>query len=198
MSCVSARHVLAAAAAGRYEVEPIGITRDGRWVLAEAARTALEGDHDSMPDRLEAVGPEVQPLETLAGSGVAPTVVLPVLHGPMGEDGTVQVCSNSPGCRTSVLVSSPRRSAWTRSPARTISPATDSRSAPIDGSRSTTASRRPDGNRVHLLTEVDAAINKLGLPMFVKPANMGSSVGVSGPRPPMRSQQRSSWRRPRP
>ena len=39
--------------------------------------------------------------------------------------------------------------------------------------------RRPDGSRVHLLTEVDAAINELGLPMFVKPANMGSSVGVS-------------------
>ncbi|MEL0001036.1 MAG: D-alanine--D-alanine ligase A, partial [Acidimicrobiaceae bacterium] len=90
VSCVSARHVLAAVDTGRYEVEPIGITRDGRWVLAEAARTALEGDHDSMPDRLEAVGPEVQPLATLAGSGVAPTVVLPVLHGPMGEDGTVQ------------------------------------------------------------------------------------------------------------
>ena len=39
--------------------------------------------------------------------------------------------------------------------------------------------RRPDGSRVQLLTEVDAAIDQLGLPMFVKPANMGSSVGVS-------------------
>ena len=39
--------------------------------------------------------------------------------------------------------------------------------------------RRPDGSRVQLLTEVDAAIDELGLPMFVKPANMGSLVGVS-------------------
>jgi D-alanine-D-alanine ligase-like ATP-grasp enzyme len=47
VSCVSARHVLAAVDTGRYEVEPIGITRDGRWVLAEAARTALEGGADA-------------------------------------------------------------------------------------------------------------------------------------------------------
>ena len=139
VSCVSARHVLAAVDTDRYKVEPIGITRDGRWTR-RSARTALEDGADAMPDRLEAVGPEVQPLPTLAGSGAAPTVVLPVLHGPMGEDGTVQgllELAGVPYVGAGVLASA---LCMDKVAARTISPATDSRSAPIDGSRSTTAS----------------------------------------------------------
>ena len=46
VSCVSARHVLAAVDTDRYKVEPIGITRDGRWVRAQEARTALEDGAD--------------------------------------------------------------------------------------------------------------------------------------------------------
>ena len=50
VSCVSARHVLAAVDPGRCEVEPIGITRDGRWVQVEQARTALEGGDEARFD----------------------------------------------------------------------------------------------------------------------------------------------------
>ncbi|MEO0495733.1 MAG: D-alanine--D-alanine ligase, partial [Actinomycetota bacterium] len=56
VSCVSARHVLAAVDTDRYEVEPIGITRDGTWVLAEAAQAALAAGVDAMPDHLTAAG----------------------------------------------------------------------------------------------------------------------------------------------
>ena len=180
VSCVSARHVLAAVDTDRYKVEPIGITRDGRWVFAEAARTALEDGADAMPDRLEAVGPEVQPLPTLADSGAAPTVVLPVLHGPMGEDGTVQgllELAGVPYVGAGVLASAlcMDKVACKDHLAGHGLPQCAYRWITIDDG----IVRRPDGSRVHLLTEVDAAINELGLPMFVKPANMGSSVGVS-------------------
>ena len=101
VSCVSARHVVAAADPQRYVVEPVGITREGRWVRAEEAIEALSTGPDALPERLSAVGPEVEPMSALttgselrgAGRGSdpgGPTVVLPILHGPMGEDGTVQ------------------------------------------------------------------------------------------------------------
>src|SRR5207253_4160721 len=60
-------------------VVPVGITPDGRWVRAAAA-----------PDRLVAEGPEVQPSEVLLERDGPGTVAFPVLHGPFGEDGTVQ------------------------------------------------------------------------------------------------------------
>ena len=98
----------------------------------------------------------------------------------MGEDGTVQGLSNSPGFPMSVLVSSPRP---LHGQGRLQGPSPD-HGLPQCAYRWITVDddviRRPDGSQVHLLTEVDAAING-GLPMFVKPANMGSSVGVSGP-----------------
>ena len=145
-----------------------------------AARTALEDGADAMPDRLEAVGPEVQPLPTLADSGAAPTVVLPVLHGPMGEDGTVQgllELAGVPYVGAGVLASAlcMDKVACKDHLAGHGLPQCAYRWITIDDG----IVRRPDGSRVHLLTEVDAAINELGLPMFVKPANMGSSVGVS-------------------
>ncbi len=178
VSCVSARHILAAVDPGRYEVEPIGITRDGRWVHAEQARTALAGSDDAMPDRLEAVGPEVQPLPTLASS--APTVVLPVLHGPMGEDGTVQgllELAGVPYVGAGVLASAlcMDKVACKDHLASHGLPQCAYRWITVDDE----IIRHPDGDRVQLLAEVDAAIDELGLPMFVKPANMGSSIGIS-------------------
>ena len=94
VSCVSARHVVAAVDPERYDIEPVGITRGGDWVLAEAALKALAGDRDALPESLTADGPIVDALPMLA-EPKAPvdgqiTVVLPILHGPMGEDGTVQ------------------------------------------------------------------------------------------------------------
>ncbi len=111
VSCVSARHVLAAADPGRYDVKPVGITRAGDWVLAEAAATALAAGREGLPASLTADGPTVDALPMLtqttkpvepgaAGGPSQPsepgqpgeqlTVVLPIFHGPMGEDGTIQ------------------------------------------------------------------------------------------------------------
>ena len=78
VSCVTAAHVLAAADPDRYDVVPVGITHDGRWVRAEAGA----------PTALVAEGPEVQPGEVARRR--PDTVAFPVLHGPFGEDGTAQ------------------------------------------------------------------------------------------------------------
>ena len=95
VSCVSAMHVLRAADPERYDVLPIGITRDGRWVSAGDAIAAMGAGAASLPspDAVAADGTstEVQPLPAVAPAVPGQqVVVLPLLHGPMGEDGTVQ------------------------------------------------------------------------------------------------------------
>lgn len=91
ISRISASHVLRAVDPQRYEVVPIAITRDGRWQLASAAAELVSGArHQELPDSLDTEGPEAAPLPALASTGGIPTVVLPILHGPNGEDGTVQ------------------------------------------------------------------------------------------------------------
>ena len=79
ISRVTARHVLAAADPDRYELTAIGITREGVWVRCST-------DIASFGDALDIVGETVNPFSVLG----ADTVVFPLLHGPMGEDGTLQ------------------------------------------------------------------------------------------------------------
>jgi len=86
VSCTTAVSVLQALDPARYDVVPVGVTHEGRWVLAEdAAKVLASGGPAALPPALTAEGPTVEPMET-----VAQTVVLPLLHGPFGEDGTVQ------------------------------------------------------------------------------------------------------------
>ena len=156
VSCVTAAHVLAAADPARYDVVAVGITRDGAWVTAEPA-----------PDALVAEGPPVD-FEGLLTAD-ADTVVFPLLHGPFGEDGTVQgrlELASVPYVGTGVLGSAV---------------CMDKAVAKEVLARAGIAQVR---HRALRDIEVDeAAINRvadeLGLPVFVKPANLGSSVGVS-------------------
>ncbi len=93
VSCVTARHVLAAADPDRFDVVPVGITRDGRSGSqaadalaalhqgAEALRSCVDADRRLPWNRHPCSDRPTEPLTT---------VVLPLLHGPLGEDGTVQ------------------------------------------------------------------------------------------------------------
>ena len=177
VSCVSARHVVAAADPEKYIVEPVGITRDGRWVQAAEAIEALGVGPDALPEQLSAVGPEVEPLPVLiAGSEPAAlTVVLPILHGPMGEDGTVQgllELARVPYAGAGVLASAlcMDKIAANTMLAQAGIAHTRWRHVTLDDPAASDAAVAP---------EVETIVEDLGLPVFVKPANMGSSVGVS-------------------
>ena len=102
MSRATAVAVASALDPSRYEVVPVAITTDGRWLLADAAIAQLEGGRDALPAAFAVAGSPVEPPSSPGRdalvthkAGGAPTplavdVVLPLLHGPYGEDGTVQ------------------------------------------------------------------------------------------------------------
>lgn len=168
VSCVSARHVMAAVDPARMTVDPIGITRDGRWLHAEGAAKALAAGVDRLPDALSVSGPAVDPLPALAAAEFERVVVFPLLHGPHGEDGTVQgllELAGVPYVGSGVLASS---LAMDKAKAKELAayhgiPQARWRSGHADSVRANLASFAGD----------------LGYPMFVKPSNMGSSIGVS-------------------
>lgn len=172
VSCVSAASVLRAVDPQRYDVVAVGIDRDGRWVLADEAKAALQRGVSSLPPALRAVGEEVDPLPTVmppARAGAESTVVLPILHGPMGEDGTVQgmlELAGVPYVGSGVLGSA---LAMDKAMAKEVLAA-----AGLPQVR--WLSRREDELEGDF---VDVVENELGWPAFVKPANMGSSVGVT-------------------
>jgi D-alanine-D-alanine ligase len=170
VSCVSARHVLDAVDRSRYEVVAIGITRDGRWLGADAAIAALPAGAASLPSPDDLVGTteEVDPLPAVTAAEGGAVVVFPLLHGPMGEDGTVQgllELAGVPYVGAGVLASSLCMDKGT---------AKDVLGAHGLPQPRFVCRREPDLGSDHLV----AIAKELGLPVFVKPANMGSSVGV--------------------
>jgi D-alanine-D-alanine ligase len=170
VSCTTAAHVLAAVDPARYEVSAVGITRDGKWVVAEDAMAALAAGARALPDRLEAAGPSTDLLPAVAGGRSDQQVVaLPLLHGPLGEDGTVQgllELAGVPYVGAGVLGSA---LAMDKAMAKEVLAR-----AGIPQARWVTL-HEPDLD----IAALDKAVDELGLPCFVKPANMGSSVGVS-------------------
>ena len=162
ISCVSASHVLAALDRDRYEVVPVGITRGGSFVAAEAS------------DELRATGAHLELLQYLATAGSAtpgvPTVVLPILHGPNGEDGTIQgllEIAGVPYVGSGVLSSAV---SMDKAMAKTVLRA---EGIPQTAWRTVHSSMPPTD------AQLEEIISELGPVLFVKPANMGSSIGVS-------------------
>ena len=170
VSCVSAAHVLRATNPERYDVLPVGITRSGDWVRSEAGIAALTGGALELPDRLDTVGEALEPLPTvLPATPGEQVVVLPILHGPMGEDGTVQgllELAGVPYVGSGVLGSA---LCMDKVQAKVATEA-----AGIPQCRHE-AARDADVSDEWL----DGVLERLGTPVFVKPANLGSSVGVS-------------------
>ena len=167
VSCVTARHVLAAASPERYSIDAIGIGRDGEWVRTDAV-AALHGSAGELPDALAVSGDRVDPSLVTADTDL-PVVVLPLLHGPMGEDGTVQGMldlADVPYVGTGVLGS-----------ALCMDKAMAKQAAASFGIPQAAWRTLHVDDLVSL--DHDALLRELGPVVFVKPANMGSSVGVS-------------------
>jgi len=170
VSCTTAAHVIRAADPAKYRIVPIGISRDGTWALATGAQAALAGIGE-LPSRLDPTGTEVTPTDIVGGSAAAggTTVVVPLLHGPMGEDGTVQgllELTGVPYVGSGVLGS-----------ALSMDKAMAKEVLAQHGIAQT---RHRAFHEADITPGLPAELaGDLGLPVFVKPANMGSSIGVS-------------------
>ena len=180
ISCISAGSILAAVDRDRYDVIAVGITPEGRWVLAADDPAALamsgrelpavkDGQALALPGDPTAGG--LVPLESGPALLGAIDVVFPVLHGPHGEDGTVQgllELADVPYVGSGVLASA---AAMDKAVAKKLLAAAGIAVAPAVVVRARRWAADQDG----VVDEVRA----LGLPVFVKPARGGSSIGIS-------------------
>ncbi|HEX2273046.1 MAG TPA: D-alanine--D-alanine ligase family protein [Acidimicrobiales bacterium] len=171
VSCTTAVSVLAAADRDRYDVVPVGVTRDGRWLLAEDARALLaERGPGGLPPALDVSGPEVGAFEVLTPlGGDPPTVVFPLLHGPFGEDGTVQgLCE---------LAGVPYVGSGVLGSAVCMDKAVAKRLLAEAGLPVARWLALREWDVIEGVA--DQVGEALGWPVFVKPAGLGSSVGVT-------------------
>ena len=170
VSCSTAAHVMKAVNPDRYTVTALGIDRTGQWHLAESAMAALDQGPDAIPAQLEASGRSVSSALALsAASASGATVVMPLLHGPLGEDGTVQGLLE--------LLDVPYVGAGVLASAVGMDKALSKDVLARHGIAQPRYVAVRDSDISPSRLEQIAA--ELHYPIFVKPANMGSSVGVS-------------------
>ncbi|HQE92873.1 MAG TPA: D-alanine--D-alanine ligase family protein [Anaerolineae bacterium] len=196
VSIMSARSVMRALDPEKYEAIPVGITRQGRWLIGADPLKALESEdftgtqsaaifadpsrqglwadtaaHDASANSLAAVAEQPGTMETLASLSRV-DVVFPVLHGTFGEDGTVQgllELAGVPYVGGGVLNSA---LAMDKIAFKDVAKA---RGLPITAYVWTTR-RQWQAEPEAVMDEVE---RKLGYPAFTKPANLGSSVGIT-------------------
>jgi D-alanine-D-alanine ligase len=179
ISCLSARNVVAALDPDRYRVTMVGITRQGRWTLVDEVPESAEGLPE-VPDDGDTValvhgvkGPRlVRFLDDDRVDVLGPVdVCFPVLHGPYGEDGTVQGLLASMGvpyvgsCVAASAVGIDKRQMKNVFTARGLP------QVPYV----VVWRRRFEQDRERVLDDVEA---QLPYPMFTKPARQGSSIGI--------------------
>ena len=184
VSLLSAASILKAIDRKKFEVAPIGITKTGRWLTAGGAQALLAGNAaeadglalaagaESLAVPADAVTAIVPDAATLAGDSGRLDVVFPVLHGTFGEDGTIQglfeladiayvgsgVLGSSAGMDKDVM-----KRLFAQAGLPIVKHLTVLRTAWEASPRKT-------------VTAIEAALK---YPLFVKPANLGSSVGIS-------------------
>lgn len=187
VSLVSATSVMKAIDKDKFDVIPIGITKEGQWVVGTDTINALQtGDisalhpatfhtdpkqngiiamakeHRTLKNTSEQVNLMLQHLD----------VVFPALHGTYGEDGTIQglfEMASIPYVGSGVFASA---AAMDKLMAKTIWEKWDLPQVHYLGVRKVTWERDPE-RILHLISE------EFSMPIFIKPANMGSSVGIS-------------------
>jgi D-alanine-D-alanine ligase len=204
VSLLSAASVLNAIDKGKYDVVPIGITKEGRWVTAAHAERLLKGEKAPEPRHLRAGDPQataaaavlakgegvvVPPIPSHDHSALVPfenatpqvhaasnaidvDIIFPVLHGTFGEDGTIQgllELADIPYVGSGVLGSA---AGMDKDVMKHLF-----RDAGLPIVKHVTVLRsawREQAKKVRKLIE-----RALKYPVFVKPANLGSSVGIS-------------------
>ena len=180
ISLLSAQSVMRAMDQDKYDIVPIGITSEGRWLTGGDPLKALTGGQMTMRKLLEA--PVAHRLASEVSRALVPgarpsrvpplDVIFPVLHGPMGEDGTVQglleladipyvgagVAASAVGMDKAVMKDVFRAHGLPIVPYLTI------------------LRRTWEHDPAAVMAQIET---RLGFPCFVKPANLGSSVGIT-------------------
>jgi D-alanine--D-alanine ligase len=190
VSCASAGLVLGAIDPGKYDVVPIGIARDGRWVLTsgDVSRLALSAGELPSVEAVAMPGVSVTPQAgsgrgalVFSGPAVVPPdlgevdVVLPLLHGAYGEDGTIQGLLEMAGVKyagAGVLASA---AGMDKEYMKLLFAARGLPIGPYVVVRDRDWGTAASTERKRVLDE----IRELGWPLFVKPARGGSSIGTS-------------------
>ncbi len=183
VSCASALGVVRALAGEGYRPVAIGLARDGRMRLVpDGVLSALcdrTGVARAIEDRLEVTGAEVElrrgsrPGTVALGPADAPTeldVVFPVLHGPYGEDGVVQGLLESLGV--------PYVGCGVLASAVGMNKVAMKRALAADG-LPITPQAWFDATRYRATADPESLVAGLRRPLFVKPASMGSSIGIT-------------------
>ncbi|QDB79842.1 D-alanine--D-alanine ligase [Georgenia sp. 311] len=183
ISCATAAGVLRALDRERYDVLPIGITPSGQWVLAPDDPDMLSIAGSDLPEVVSAAGDVVLPMATsdreliVSEHGKLPRslgevdVVFPVLHGPYGEDGTLQgllELAHLPYVGSGVLASAVGMDK------HYMKVVLAGHGLPVGPYTVIT----PRLWRTDPEAATDA-VESLGFPVFVKPARAGSSLGIS-------------------
>ncbi|MGI8588426.1 MAG: D-alanine--D-alanine ligase family protein [Chloroflexia bacterium] len=184
VSLASATSVMRALDQANYEVVPVGITREGRWLAGGDPLRRLRGgeaseslrEDDSPEEHALAVGsagPAGLGAVVAAGQSLGSVdVVFPVLHGPHGEDGTIQgmlELAGIPYVGSGVLGSA---LSMDKIAAKAVFEGYGLPVGPYMACTRVAWERDPAGVQAK-------AEDALGYPMFAKPSNMGSSVGIS-------------------
>ena len=201
VSCMGGGNMLRSIDRDKYEVVPVGITREGRWVLAadEPARLTAAGGELPSVEAVAEPGTQVVPWasqdparasgQALVASapGQIPDllgevdVVLPVLHGPFGEDGTIQGLLEMAGVpyvgagvlASAVSMDKEYMKIIFQARGLPVGPHVVVRERDWPLQEADGAILDPERKRVF------DAIAELGWPLFVKPARGGSSIGTS-------------------
>jgi D-alanine-D-alanine ligase len=177
VSLVSAASVIRALDPANYEIVPIGISREGRWRLGSDALKLLPDvlkKGAAVIPSIDPQGPKIVPLDAARRRGARPQldVVFPILHGTFGEDGTIQgllELAGIPYVGAGVLGSA---AAMDKDVMKRL--LRDAGLPVVEWLMVLRSEWKQDAAR--LRKQIEA---KLGYPLFVKPANLGSSVGIS-------------------
>ena len=183
VSLQSARNIINALDRDKYEPVLIGIDREGRWYLNDDSLPLLDAE-DPSTIRLNESG---KPVALVPSNGHGQViglsentqsgsvdVIFPVLHGPYGEDGSIQglaKLANLPCVGTGILGSAV---GMDKDVAKRL--LRDAGVAVADHGIVRAVEWKKAGERDAILSRIT---DQLGLPLFVKPANLGSSVGVT-------------------
>ncbi|MCL5257198.1 MAG: D-alanine--D-alanine ligase [Chloroflexi bacterium] len=180
VSLASARSVMSVLDPERYDVVPVGITRDGRWLVSgdpmkQLKTGQVEGGKSPLflasPGRVAETGLVPEPTSPVSDVFGSIDVMFPVLHGPNGEDGTIQgllELASIPYIGAGVLASAVGMD-------KVLMKAVfQQHNLPVPNHLVFRASDIDRNDHVECVVE-----ESIGFPCFVKPANMGSSVGIS-------------------